>query len=84
MGDFSTSYFEVGKKLNACVLNATAPMLAETSIDNLCSTMVYSLDVSAITATISQGNLVVQNGQHYNQQTIFKQFTEVIANLKNR
>ena len=83
-GNFSTSYFEVGKKLNTCILNASAPMLAETSKDNRCSTMVYSLDASAITATISQGELMVQNGQHINQHAIVEKFTDVIANLKNR
>ena len=84
MGDFSTAYFEPGKKLNACVLDAATPLLAETSAANRCSTMVYSLDASAITHTISQGELVVQHGRHMNHQNIAKQFAEVILNLKNR
>ena len=84
MGNFSNSYFEVGQKLNACILNASTPMLSETSKENLCSTMVYSMDASAITATISQGELVVQNGRHHNQQSIAKEFASVIASLNNR
>ena len=84
MGDFSTAYFELGKKLNVCVLNAAAPLLAETSKSNRCSTMVYSLDASAISNTITHGKLVVQNGEHIKQQAIVKQFAKIIANLKNR
>ena len=84
MGNFNETYFEVGKKLNACVLNSDTPLLAETSRENRCSTMVYSLDGSANTSTISQGELVVHKGQHLIHQDFVKQFSEVIANLKNR
>ena len=84
MGNFSSAYFEVGKELNACVVDDSIPLLSETTDINRCSTMVYSLDVSAITTTISNGEIVVQNGKHLKQGEIKDQFAEVIANLKNR
>lgn len=84
MGNNRTAYFEKGEKLNACVIDAESPLLQATSKDNRCSTMVYSLDASAISATIAQGKMVVQNGKHLNHQEISTRFINTLTELKNR
>ena len=84
MGNFSHNFFEVGKPLHACILDATAPLLATTSLKNLSSTIVYATDASMQTETIAYGKKIVKSGNHINSETVAKKFLAVITELKNR
>ena len=46
MNNYSTNFFAEGQPLNACIIDASAPLMATTSKANLASTMVYATDPS--------------------------------------
>ncbi|GAA4113639.1 formimidoylglutamate deiminase [Aquimarina addita] len=84
MNNYTTSFFEVGQPLNACIIDATAPLIATSSIDNLTGTIIYASDNRTQWGTIAQGKLIVKNGTHFDHEIITNQFIKGIKELKNR
>ncbi len=84
MGDFTSDLFAVGKTLNACIVDSSAPLLATSSLENLSSTIVYTVDATMQTETISHGKIIVHAGYHEKRELIVKKFSAVINELKNR
>ena len=84
MNNFTQEFFKEGEPFNACVIDASAPLIATSSLENLASTIVYSTDARIQLATISYGELVVSNSKHREQEGIRSQFDKVIGELKNR
>jgi formimidoylglutamate deiminase len=84
MNNFSTDYFKVGQSFNAVLMNAKAPLIATSSLQNLLSTFVYSTDTSMQYGTIANGKLVVKDGKHVNTDSIHSSFIDVIGKLGNR
>lgn len=84
MNNFTNEFFKVGEPLNACVIDAKAPLIASSSLENLASTIVYSTDASMQLATISNGKLVVNSGRHMKEQEIRENFNKAIGKLKSR
>ncbi len=84
MGNFTPDFFALGKPLNACIIDASAPLIATSSLQNLSSTIVYATDAALQTHTISYGKTIVYNGRHKEREHIAKKFTLVINQLKNR
>ncbi|MDY8136332.1 formimidoylglutamate deiminase [Aquimarina sp. 2201CG5-10] len=82
--NYSKDFFEVGKPLNASIFDASAPLLATSSLQNLTSTIVYSSDPTMQLATISYGEMIVNKGIHFKKENIKTQFIEAINALKNR
>ena len=84
MNNFESEYFKVGEPFNACVFEASAPLLANCSDQNLASTLLYSSDSNMQLATISHGKMIVNNGKHIKQDDIRSRFSEVMKELKSR
>ncbi|NJB71071.1 formimidoylglutamate deiminase [Saonia flava] len=84
MGNYSSEFFTIGDSLNACVIDASAPLIATSSEKNLTSTIVYSTDSLFQSETISHGNRIVSSNMHQNKYGIAKGFIETLNQLKNR
>ena len=82
MNNFESSYFKVGEKLNASIIDAGSPLLSTTVNEKLCAAIVYTSD-----ARNQLGTIV--NGQYYNRintrnEKIHADFVQTINMLQNR
>lgn len=84
MDNFSADFFKVGEPLNACIMDASAPLIATSSLENLTSTIVYACDSKMQSATISQGETIINARNRERRQNIEKKFATAINELKNR
>ena len=84
MNNFNLDYFKIGDYFNAVLIDASAPLLANSSLENLPSTILYCTDASMQYGTISQGNLVVKDGKHKAEEEIRVKFSETMQNLGSR
>jgi formimidoylglutamate deiminase len=84
MNNFTTDFFKVGEPLNACIIDASSPLLATTSTKNRTSTIVYATDPNMQLGTIANGEMIVNNRSHTKYLGIKEQFVKTINELKNR
>lgn len=84
MNNFCMDFFKVGESFDASVIDASAPLIAGTSTENLASAIVYATDASMQKATISNGSLIVDKGHHSEEAGIRENFLRTISELKNR
>lgn len=84
MNDFQDNYFTIGSKLNACVVDLNAPLLATTRNENLLSALVYTSDVRQFKNTIVNGVIISEGGNHMKYDLIRKKFEETLRALGNR
>ena len=84
MGNQNSSFFEIGKPLNAVVYSSTHPLISSCSKKNLCNTLVFASDISMLKATIVNGNYIFNNGIHKNMKTIKQDFEKALRVLKCR
>ncbi len=84
MNNFATSYFEVGDYFNAVLMDADAPLIACSSLENLPSTILFSTDSSMQYGTIANGKLVVKEGKHILDSEIKTTFVSRINALGSR
>ncbi len=84
MNNFNAEFFKVGEKLNAAIIDADAPLLAASSLKNMTSSILYTADATHQWGTISNGNLIVQNGKHNHSKEISNNFIQSLNELKNR
>jgi formimidoylglutamate deiminase len=84
MGLISGNHFEVGHPLNAVVYDAAAPLMNQTSTQNLMSTIVYASDQAITLGTIVLGKWVVRDQHHRAQSIIRAQFADVMRQLASR
>lgn len=84
MNNFTSDFFAVGQPLNACVMDDTAPLLANCSKENRASTIVYASDSHIQVGTISHGEKIVDQSKHHRQDEIRTLFSSAIKALKNR
>ena len=84
MNNFESEYFKIGQPLNGCIIDDDNPLLASCSDKNLASTILYSTDSSMQSATISHGEMIVNNGKHLKQEDIRLKFSETLKKLNNR
>jgi formimidoylglutamate deiminase len=64
MNNYESEFFTVGASFDACIINADAPLLANTKTGNLAASIIYSTDASQIYGTFVAGKLV-QNDEKY-------------------
>lgn len=84
MNDYSEEFFAIGTSLNACVIDKNAPLLANTSLEKLTSSIVFTTDATHISSTIVNGKIVASNGRHQLQDEIRIKFSETLKTLSNR
>lgn len=65
MNNFETEFFKTGADFDACVVDADAPLLSKTNLENLASTIVYSADVSQIYGTFVRGKLIRKDEKYF-------------------
>lgn len=84
MNNNSEAYFKVGDYFNAVLLDANAPLIGSSSLENLPSTILYCTDATMQYGTISHGKLVVVEGKHQSYDEITAAFINTIKRLKSR
>ncbi|MBG6130853.1 formimidoylglutamate deiminase [Aquimarina sp. EL_43] len=84
MNNFTADFFKVGEPLNACIIDASSPLLATTATQNLASTIVYATDSNMQLGTIANGEMIVANQNHIKYHEIKEKFAKTIDALKNR
>ena len=84
MGNHNPQYFEVGEYFDCAIIDAEAPLIRNSGIDKLTSTIVYSCDATHQLGTISKGNWVVKEGKHVKREEINRNFDNVMQGLKSR
>ena len=62
--NFNGDFFTVGADFDACIIDATAPLLTNVELENLTSSIVYSTDASHFYGTFVAGNLI-RKGRNY-------------------
>lgn len=83
-GRNTADHFEIGQPFDALVINAGSHLFADTSLDNLLPSILYTSDSSRNLGTIINGKWVVKNQHHQNGHAIKTAFSKVMKELKNR
>lgn len=65
MNNFEPEFFQNGADFDACIIDANAPLLANTSLENLVSTIVYTSDISQVYGTFVKGKLIRQGEKYF-------------------
>ncbi|WP_350292707.1 formimidoylglutamate deiminase [uncultured Croceitalea sp.] len=81
MNNYNTAFFKVGEYLNACIIDASAPLLSTTSLKNLTSTIVYATDATMQLGSIAYGKMSLNPQKYHNIKT---EFAKTLYKLKNR
>jgi formiminoglutamate deiminase len=84
MHNFASDYFTIGDYFNAALIDADAPLIASSGMENLTSTILYSTDVSMQCGVISQGKLFSENNNIDQIQKIKTDFVSTLKSLANR
>lgn len=84
MANSVSTFFAIGQPFDALIMDATHPMLATSSLENLASTIVYGSDVSMQLGTIVNGMWVVKNGAHIHAPVIKEKFINTFEELQYR
>lgn len=84
MGFNTADHFEKGQPFDALVINAGSHLFADTSLNNLLPSILYTSDSSRNLGTIINGKWVVKNQHHQNGHTIKTAFSKAIKELKSR
>ena len=77
-------HFALGQPMDAVVYDANAPLLGNTSLNNLLGTLVYSTDASARLGTLVDGKWMVKNQRHISTIKIRADFSRAIREMKSR
>jgi formimidoylglutamate deiminase len=84
MGNLTTDHFELGKPLDALVINAGTHLLADTAEKNRLATIVYTSDSSRNMGTLVNGKWIVKDQHHAEGHAIKTAFSRTMKELKNR
>ncbi|MBL6447421.1 formimidoylglutamate deiminase [Fulvivirga sp. 29W222] len=84
MGNDCEQYFMEGAAFDAVVYDASAALLASSSVSNLLSTIVYSGDATMTLGTMVNGKWVVKNNEHKLKAEITENFISCIKKLNIR
>lgn len=79
MNNFETQFFAVGADFDACIIKADEPLLAQTNLQNLASTIIYTADSSQIQGTFVSGKFI-QKDEKYQQ--IKWNFIDAVKNFR--
>jgi formimidoylglutamate deiminase len=64
MNNYESEFFAIGASFDACIINADAPLLANTKLENLASSIIYSTDASQIYGTFVAGKLIQKDEKY--------------------
>ena len=83
MGENQTACFEIGKPLDALVISEQHPLINQTSFKNLSNTIVYSADISFYKGTLVNGEWIIKEGKHKDDE-IEKKFQSTLKSISKR
>ena len=83
MGEDQDVFFQIGQKFDALVINESHPLINQTSFKNLSNTIVYSSDISSYKGTIVNGDCVIIEGKH-KDENIEANFRSTLKTLSKR
>jgi len=81
MGVNFGNHFALGQPMDAVVYDACTPLLGNTSLDNILSTLVYSADSSKSLGTLVDGRWIVKDQEHISGTEIRSEFSRVIREI---
>lgn len=84
MNNYDEDYFKVGAIFNAALFDASAPLLENSSLENLISTIIYSCDASIHRGVIANGKLVQPTADNMGYEKIKSNFKATMLDLGNR
>lgn len=79
MNNFETKFFAVGADFDACIIDANAPLLTNTNLENLASTIVYSADASHVSGTFARGKFFEKDEKY---ERIKRDFTGCVKQFR--
>ncbi len=79
MNNYESEFFAVGASFDACVINADAPLLANTKSENLAASIIYATDASQIYGTFVAGKLMRKDE---NYQRIKENFIRLMKKFR--
>jgi formimidoylglutamate deiminase len=74
MGNLNRKYFGIGESFDAVIYNAKSPLLAQASIADILSVILYTSDSSDVLGTIVDGKWIVKNQVHLRSEKITAAF----------
>ncbi|MCU0446780.1 MAG: formimidoylglutamate deiminase [Microscillaceae bacterium] len=77
-------FFEIGKPLDALILDSQYPLFACTTLDNFISTWVYTSDPSANLGALVNGKWIIKHQAINQKERLVKNFQKAIGELANR
>lgn len=83
MGNEQKAFFEIGEPLDALVIMDNHPLIQTCSQKNRTNTLVYAADSSMNLGTIINGQWIIKEGSHLNED-IHSNFIKTMNNLKVR
>ncbi|MFT4061848.1 MAG: formimidoylglutamate deiminase [Edaphocola sp.] len=84
MGEKVATPFAIGQSFDAVIIDAQAPLIATSSLKNICNTLVYAGDTSHLMGTMVAGKWVAQNNKHQHHEAIAQEFMATMKRLKLR
>jgi formimidoylglutamate deiminase len=81
MGLSKYNFFEIGQPLDAVVYDAKTPLLSQLSHDHVLPAIVYTADSSAVFGTLVNGQWMVKNQRHRDEDRIRKGFKRASKTL---
>lgn len=84
MGEKKSNFLTVGQSLDAVILNANAPLISVSKPENILATLVYSGQSNDLMGTLINGQWVVKNQKHLNQEAVQTSFTKSMRQINIR
>jgi len=84
MGNASPAFFAQDTSFDAVIINANDPLIATSSLKNICNTLVYANNGKQLLGTIVAGKWIIKEGKHYLNDTISSNFIDTISKMGTR
>ena len=84
MGEKKSNFLTVGQRLDAVILNANTPLISVSKPENILATLVYSGQSNDLMGTLINGQWVVKNQKHLNQEAVQTSFTKSMRQINIR
>ena len=84
MGNNQKEYFKVGQAFNAVVYDATAPLIAASTLEKVLPTIIYSSDSTHCKGTVINGKWIATDNKHHRKEVINTLFLEALAKMNIR
>ena len=84
MGEKKSNFLTVGQCLDAVILNPNTPLISVSKPENILATLVYSGQSNDFMGTMINGQWVVKNQKHLNQEAVQTSFTKSMRQINIR